>query len=170
MKTWETEGRKTCVSPTKQITNITQEVNTELLSRSSIFDQIYCIIAIIKSHFTSVAQSCPTLCDPMNRSTPGLPVHHQLPEFTQTHVRWVGDAIQPSHPLSSPSPALNLSQHQGPFNLLNTTFFNLGVRLIKVWMVWPKINQSLNGLAKVFSKKFLKFFLFVKRILCAFTK
>ena len=62
--------------------------------------------------FTSVTQSCPTLCDPMNRSTPGLPVHHQLPEFTQTHVHRVGDAIQPSHPLSSPSPpALNPSQH-----------------------------------------------------------
>ena len=66
--------------------------------------------------FGSVAQSCPTLCDPMNRSTPGLPVHHQLPEFTQTHARLIGDAIQPSHPLSSPSPpALNLSQHQGLF-------------------------------------------------------
>ena len=55
-------------------------------------------------HFSSVAQSCPTLCNPMNRSTPGFPVHHQLPEFTQTHVHWVSDAIQPSHPLSSPSP------------------------------------------------------------------
>ena len=54
--------------------------------------------------FSSVTQSCPTLCDPMNHSTPGLPVHHQLPEFTQTHVHRVGDAIQPSHPLSSPSP------------------------------------------------------------------
>ena len=54
--------------------------------------------------FSSVTQSCPTLCDPMNRSTPGLPVHHQLPEFTQTHVHRVSDAIQPSHPLSSPSP------------------------------------------------------------------
>ena len=53
---------------------------------------------------SSVTQSCPNLCDPMDRSTPGLPVHHQLPEFTQTHVRWVSDAIQPSHPLSSPSP------------------------------------------------------------------
>ena len=62
----------------------------------------------------SVPQSCPTLCDPMNHSTPGLPVHHQLPEFTQTHVHRVGDAIQPSHPLSSPSPpAPNPSQHQG---------------------------------------------------------
>ena len=67
-------------------------------------------------HFRSVTQSCPTLCDPMNRSTPGLPVHHQLPEFTQTRVHRVGDAIQSSHPLSSPSPpALNLSQHQGLF-------------------------------------------------------
>ena len=68
------------------------------------------------SQFSSVAQSCLTLCNPMNHSTPGLPVHHQLPEPTQTHVHWVSDAIQPSHPLSSPSPpALNLSQHQGFF-------------------------------------------------------
>ena len=66
--------------------------------------------------FSSVAQSYLTPCDPMNRSTPGLPIHHQLPEFTQTHVYRVGDAIQPSHPLSSPSPpALSLSQHQGLF-------------------------------------------------------
>ena len=63
----------------------------------------------------SVAQSCPTLHDPMDHSTPGLPVHHQLLEFTQTHLHWVGDAIQPSHPLSSPSPAFNLSQNQGLF-------------------------------------------------------
>ena len=63
---------------------------------------------------SSVAQSCLTLCNPMECSTPGLPVHHQLPDFTQTHVHHVGDAIQPSHPLSSPSPPIfNLSQHQG---------------------------------------------------------
>jgi len=62
------------------------------------------------------------LCDPMNRRTPGLPVHHQLPEFTQTHVHWVGDAIQPSHPLSSPSPpAFNLSQHQGLFKWVSSS-------------------------------------------------
>ena len=68
------------------------------------------------SQFSSVAQSCPAFCDPMNRSTPGLPVHHQLLEFNQTHVHRVGDAIQPSHPLLSPSPpAFNLSQHQGLF-------------------------------------------------------
>ena len=66
--------------------------------------------------FSSVAQSCPILCDPMAHSMPGLPVYHQLQESTQTHVHWVGDAIQPSHPLSFPSPpALNLSQHQGLF-------------------------------------------------------
>ena len=70
----------------------------------------------------SVAQSCPILCDPMKRSIPGLPVHHQLPEFTQTHVRRIGDAIQPSHPLSSPSPPpLNLSQHQGLFKRVSSS-------------------------------------------------
>ena len=68
------------------------------------------------SQFSSVAQSCPTLCNPMDCGTPGVPVHHQLTEFTQTHTHSVSDAIQPSHPLSSPSPpALNLSQHQGLF-------------------------------------------------------
>ena len=68
------------------------------------------------TQFSSVAQLCPTLCDPMNRSTPGLPVHHQLLEFTPTYVHQVGDAIQPSHPLLSPSPpTFNLSQHQGLF-------------------------------------------------------
>ena len=67
-------------------------------------------------HFSSVAQSCLTLCNPMNRSTPGLPVHHQLLEFTQTHVHRVSDAIQPSHLLSSPSPpAPNPSQHHSLF-------------------------------------------------------
>ena len=66
----------------------------------------------VSDQIRSVAQSCPTVCDPMNRSTPGLPVHHQLPEFTQTHVHRVSDAIQPSHPLSSPSLAPNPSQHR----------------------------------------------------------
>ena len=72
--------------------------------------------------FTSVAQRCLTLCDPMNRSTPGLPVNHQLLEFTQTHVHRVGDAIQPSHPLSSTSPpAPNPSQHQSLFQGVNSS-------------------------------------------------
>ena len=68
------------------------------------------MVSQISVQFSSVSQSCLTLCDPMNHSTPDLPVHHQLPESTQTHVHYVGDSIQPSHPLSSPSPsALNLS-------------------------------------------------------------
>ena len=72
--------------------------------------------------FSSVAQSCPTLCDPMNCSMLGLPVHHKLPDFTQTHVQQVGDAIQPSHPLSSPSPpAPKPSQHQGLFQWVNSS-------------------------------------------------
>ena len=75
-----------------------------------------CIFQFSLVHFISVTQSSLTLCDPMNRSMPGLPVHYQLPESTKTHVYRVGDAIQPSHPLSSPSPpALNPSQHQGLF-------------------------------------------------------
>ena len=74
----------------------------------------------ISVQFSSVAKSCSTLCNPMNHSTPGLPVHHKLLEFTQTHVHGVGDAIQPSHPLSSPSPpAPNPSQHQGLFQWVN---------------------------------------------------
>ena len=74
------------------------------------------------SQFSSVAQLCPTLCDPTNHSTPGLPVHHQLPEFTETHVHQVSDAIQPSHPLSSPSPlAPNPSQHQSLFQWVNSS-------------------------------------------------
>ena len=72
--------------------------------------------------FSSVAQSCPTLCDPMNRNTPGLPVHQQLPKLTQTHIHRVTDAIQPSHPLSSPSlPAPNPSQHQSLFQSVNSS-------------------------------------------------
>ena len=81
--------------------------------------------------FSSVSQSCPTLFDPMNRSMPGLPVHHQLPEFTQTHVHWVGDAIQSSHSLSSPSPpAFNPSPASGSFPM--SQFFASGGQSIGV--------------------------------------
>ena len=80
------------------------------------------MLVVISVQFSSVAQSCPTLCDPMNHSTPGLPVYHHLPEFTQTHVHWVSDAIQPSHPLPSPSPpAPNPSQHQSLFQWVNSS-------------------------------------------------
>ena len=92
----------------------------------------------ISVQFSSVAQSCLTLCDPMDYSMPGLPVHHQLLEFTQTHVHWVSDAIQPSHPLLSPSPpALNLTQHQG---LSNESA--LHIRWPKYWSLSFNISPS----------------------------
>ena len=91
--------------------HLTQEAFPDFLGASLHAIQFHSLY-----QFTSVAQSCPTLCDPMNCSMPGLPVHHQLPEFTQTHIHRVGDAIQPSHPLSSPSPpAPNPSHHQSLF-------------------------------------------------------
>ena len=118
--------------------------------------------------FSSVAQSCPTLWDPVNRSTPGLPVHHQLPEFIQTHVHWVGDVIQPSHPLSSPfPPALNPSQHQSLFQWVNLHLFTWGGqstgdsalasvlpkntqdRSPSEWTDW--ISLQSKGLSRVFS-------------------
>ena len=115
--------------------------------------------------FSSAAQLCPTICEPMDHSTTGLPVHHQLPEFTQTHIHLVGDAIQPSHPLSSPSPpALNLSQYQG---LSNASAHQSGGQSIGVsastsvlplntqdlsplgWTGW--ISLQSKGLSRVFS-------------------
>ena len=88
--------------------------------------------------FSPVAQWCPTLCNPMNRSMPGLPVHHQLRESTQTHVHWVSDAIQPSHPLSSISPpALNLSQHQGLCKWVSSSH-----QVGKVLELQPQISPS----------------------------
>ena len=94
------------------------------LHESTYFQQVHrqAFFILVWYQIRSVAQSCPTLCDPMNRSTPGLPVHHQLPEFTETHVHRVSDAIQPSHPLSSPSPpAPNPSQHQSLFQWVNSS-------------------------------------------------
>ena len=108
---WNSSGQNTGVGSLSLLHRIfpTQESNRGLLHCRWILYQL-------SSQFSSVSQSCLTLCDPKNCSTPGLPVHHQLPEFTQTHVHRVGDAIQPSHPLLSPSPpAPNPSQHQGLF-------------------------------------------------------
>ena len=104
-----------------------RETSTRVLR--PFFNWVVCFLLSYKKFFVyrgvqfrSVAQSCPTLCDPMNCSTPGLPVHHQRPEFTQTHVHWVSDAIQPSHPLSSPSPpAFNLFQHQSLFKWVSSS-------------------------------------------------
>ena len=115
--------------------------------------------------FSSVTQSCPTLCDPMDCSTPSFPVHHQLPEFTQTHVHWVGDAIQLSHPLSSPSPpAFNLSQHQGLFQWVSSSHqvarvgVSASISVLQMntqdwfplwWTSW--ISLQSKGLSRVFS-------------------
>ena len=120
--------------------------------------------------FSSVTQSCPTLCDPMDFSTPGLPVHHQLPEFTQTHVHWVSDAIQPSHPLSSPSPTFNLSQHQGLLKWVSSLHqvakeleFQLQQSLLPMntqdwsplgWTGW--ISLQFKGLSRLFSNTTVK--------------
>ena len=107
----------------------------------------------------SLAQStysCPSLWDPMDCSTPGFPVHHQLPKLTQTHVHWVCDAIQPSHPLSSPSlPTFNLSQHQGLFKWISSSHqvtrvleFQLQITPLG-WTGW--ISFQSKGLSRVFS-------------------
>ena len=87
-------------------------VNFEITVKTIVPGNLVLVLKVTSVKFCSVTQSCPTLCNSMDCSTPSLPAHHQLPEFTQTHVHWVADAIQPSHPLLSPSsPALNLSQH-----------------------------------------------------------
>ena len=114
--------------------------------------------------FSSVTQSCPTICNPMDCSIPGLLVHHQLPGFAQTHAHWVSDAIQPSHPLSSPSPpAFNLSQHQGLFQWVNSSHQVVKVLELQLqhqsfqwifrtdlgWTGW--ISFQSKGLSKVFS-------------------
>ena len=135
---------------------------SDLLNNSHSKQVPYVILCL---QFNSVSQSCLTLCDPMDYSTPGLPVHQQLPEFTQTHVHWVSDAIQPPHPLFSTSPPnLNLSQHQG---LFKSQLFTSGGHSIGVssstsvlpmntqdwsplgWTGW--ISLQSKGLSRVFS-------------------
>ena len=138
-----------------------EKVNfTQIFPHSRLVNQGHCSV-----QFSSAAQSCPTLCNPMDCSTPGLPVHHQLLEFTQTHVRWVSDAIQTSHSLSSPSPpAFNLSQIRV---FSNEQFFTSGGQNIGVsasasvlpmniqdwfplgWTYW--ISSLSKGLTRVFS-------------------
>ena len=140
--------------------------------------------AIASVQFSSVTESCPTLCDPMNCSTPGLPVYYQLPEFTQTHVHRVSDAIQPSHPLSSPSPsAPSLSQPQGlsqwvnsshevskvlefqlQHTLKNTVWVNIS-QDVKSWLLKPNVIDSAISFGLVFLTSLL-LFLFICYFSC----
>ena len=123
---WQRQLCKSLVGESKPLSAWVPEWSCRLwgipFSHSSLILPQHCGGMFSSVQFSSVAQSCLTLCDPMNCSTPGLPVHHQLPESTQTHVHWVSDAIQPFHPLSSPSaPALKLSQHQGLFKRVSSS-------------------------------------------------
>ena len=120
---WKEKRMKSILSATYYTICFTYEVsNNPHNDLMPVFDKRDNLNSAFSSvQFNSVTQSCPTLCDPMDCSMPGLSVYHQFPEFTQTHVHWVGDAIQPSHPLSSPSPpAFNLSQHQGLFKWVSS--------------------------------------------------
>ena len=119
---------------------------------------LLCYITRPQANCCSVAQCCPTLCDPTDCSRPGLPVHHQLPEFTQTHVHWVSDAIQPPHPLTPSSPSvLSLSQHQGLFQCLVCShqwqeyrrFTSASVIPVNI-QGWPPLR--LTGLANNYSE------------------
>ena len=111
--------------------NIGEKTRSLLLNKYLFCEAVKKTKNICSVQFSSVSQSCLTLCDPMNHSMPGLPIHHQLPEFTQTVVHWVSDAIQPSHPLLSPSlPSFSLSQHQGFFHI--SQFFASGGQSIGV--------------------------------------
>ena len=123
--------------------------------------------------FSSVAQPCLTLCDTMDCSTPGLPVHHKLPEFTQTYIHGVGDAIQPSHPLLSPSsPALNPSQHQGLFQRVSSSHqvakvlykvykllhkdYEVPNNSSKFWRLEASFNQDTVWVSAIFFKKWFQ--------------
>ena len=111
------EGHEVCSKFSRQ-----EKANTPFDLQSFEHDIFKSLSMFSSVQFSSVVQSCPTLCNPMNCRTPGLPVHHHLSEFTQTHVHWVSDVIHPSHPLSSPSPpAPNPSQHQSLFQWVNSS-------------------------------------------------
>ena len=121
---WDSSGKNTGMGCHALLQGIfpTQRLNPGVLNSRQTLYHLNHPMGMHSDQIRSVAQSCLTLCDPMNHSTAGLPVHHQLPEFTQIHVHRVSDAIQPSHPLLSPSPlASNPSQHQSLFQWVNSS-------------------------------------------------
>ena len=139
LKRWEYQATwpaswEICIQFRKQQLELDMEQQTGSKLGREYTKALYCHPTYItykwterKENKNEVAQSCPTLCNPIDRSTTGFPVHHQLPKFTQTPVHWISDAIQPSHPLSSPSPpAFNLSQHQGM-----SQFFSSGAKALE---------------------------------------
>ena len=147
------------VLPTVELLSILELI---LSNPPAAFATKFILNLIFIIQFSSVAQSCPTLCDPMNHSTQSLPVYHQLPEFTKTHAHPVADAIQPSHPLSSPSPpAANPSQHQSLFQWVNSSqkiwSFSFSISPSKEhlglisfkWTGWISLQDK--GLSRIFS-------------------
>ena len=167
LKTWghlsvmlqETGGTQDALPQLSHSTLRYQSATTLFLSSSSwlhFLNKVSLFISLFLSvQFSSVTQSCPTLCDPINRSMPGLPVHHQLPESTQTHIHQVSDAIQPSHPLLSPSPpALNLSQHQGLFQWVSSSVQVLYLMLIpqstSCWFLLCNHKHFLNEFSDIY--------------------
>ena len=127
-------------------------------------EELHTISHVSHTHqFSSVTQSCPTLCDPMDYSTPGLPVHRSLLEFTQTHVHWISDAIQPSHPRLSPSsPAFNLFQHQGLFKWVSSS--HQVSKVLEFQLKLIHIYTHKNTLTHLHAwNSFLSFFFFGKR-------
>ena len=118
---------------------------------------LFMLSLIFFIQFSSVTQSCPTLCDPMNRSTPGLPVHHQLLEFTQTHVHRVSDAIQPSHPLSSPSPpapnpSIKVFSNESTLCIRWPKYWSFSFSIIPSKEILGLISLQSKGLPRVFSR------------------
>ena len=119
---WKSHGQRTLVCYNPKCHK--ESGKTEQLSKPAWVanEENFWKLLLLSVQFSSVTQSCPSLCNPMNCSTPGLPVNHQLPEVNQTHIHRVGDAIQPSHPLSTLSPASNPSQHQSLFQWVNSLY------------------------------------------------
>ena len=140
----EKERTSTLTIPINDYTTNPSKHNncTQIFLQRLIFISLWFLVVTLLNtmivQFSSVTQSCPTLCNPMNRSTPGLPVHHQLPEFTQSHVHRVSDAIQPPHPLSSPFPPTPISPSIRVFSNEST----LRMRWPKYWRLGFNIGHS----------------------------
>ena len=151
----------------ESVTFIKNKLIVSFLKNANVILNTQCLthIPLHRSvQFNSVTQSCLTLSDPMDCRTPGLPVHHQLQEFTLTHVHWVSDAIKPSHPPSSPSPAFKLSQHQGVFKWVSSSHQVAKILAFKLqhqsfqWTITANLPLGRTGWISLQSKGLLKVF------------